>query len=187
MGGEREGRQQADDATLRPFQVGVAFVRLLRRALAVIARDEGDDLDLLGIEAAQVAVPDQVMRVLVMAAVADMDADVVQERPEFQPLALARSEAVASGGLIEQRGRGRTQRGGVIDRLGQHRLGAVPQRRDGGIDQDPAFFLRGQMVALAFQLQTFRYIFVGRNPAAVRHRSTGDTDQAPIGKFVDPA
>ena len=102
LGDAHEGRQQADDAPLRPLQVGVAFVRLLRRRLAVVARDEGDDLDLLRVEAAQVAVPDQVVRVLVMAAVADVDADVVQQRPELQPLALARPEAVPPGRLIEQ-------------------------------------------------------------------------------------
>jgi len=62
--GERPHR-----AARAPPQIREAVVLPLRRRLAVIARDEGDDLDFLGIEAAQIAVANQVVRVLVMAAV----------------------------------------------------------------------------------------------------------------------
>ena len=71
----------------------------------MIARDERDHLDLLGLEAAQVAVLDQVVRVLVVPLVADVDADVVQERRVLEPLALAIGQAVHAARLIEERQR----------------------------------------------------------------------------------
>ena len=71
-----------------PLQVAVSFVRLLRRRLAMIAGDERDHFDLLRIEAAQIAVLDQIVRMPVMPLVADVHADVVQERAVLEPLAL---------------------------------------------------------------------------------------------------
>ena len=71
----------------------------------MVAGDERDDLDLVGLEAAQIAVLDQVVRVLVVPLVADVDADVVQERRVLQPLALAIGQAVHAARLIEQRQR----------------------------------------------------------------------------------
>ena len=67
----------------------------------MIARDERDDLDLLRIEAAQVAVLDQVVRVPVVALVADVDADVVQQRAVLEPLALAVGQPVHAARLVE--------------------------------------------------------------------------------------
>ena len=88
-----------------PPQVAEAVVLPLRRRLAVIARDERDRLDLVRLEAAQIAVLDQVVRVLVVALVADVDADVVQERGVLEPFALAVGQAVDGARLIEQRRR----------------------------------------------------------------------------------
>ena len=59
----------------------IALVIALRRGAAVVAGDERDDLDLVRLEAAQVAVLDQVVRVPVMPLVADVVADVVQAAP----------------------------------------------------------------------------------------------------------
>ena len=70
----------------------------------MITRDERDGFDFLGLEAAQVAVPDQIFGVLMVAFVADMHADVVQDRRVFQPLALLVGEAVDRARLIEERG-----------------------------------------------------------------------------------
>ena len=67
----------------------VALVRLLRCAPPMVSRDEGDDLDLLGVEPAQIAVPDEVIGVLVVALVADVRADIVQQRAVLEPLAFA--------------------------------------------------------------------------------------------------
>ena len=72
-----------------PFEIAVALVRFLRRRLAVVARDERDDFDLLRVEAAQIAVLDQIVRMAVVALVADVHADVVQQRAVLEPLALA--------------------------------------------------------------------------------------------------
>ena len=54
-----------------------------------------------GIEAAQIAVLDQVIRVPVMTLVADVHADVVQQRAVLEPVALAIAEAVHAARLIE--------------------------------------------------------------------------------------
>jgi len=96
-------RQRTHGLPHAPRQMTEALVLPLRRRLAVIAGDERDDLDLVRLEAAQVAVGDQVVRVFVMAFVADVHADVVQDRRVFEPLALAVGEPVNRAGLVEQR------------------------------------------------------------------------------------
>ena len=97
--------ERADGPAQRRREPGVFLVRPLRRASPVIAGDERHDFDLVRIEATEVAVPDQVVRVPVMALVADMGADVVQQRRELQPLAFAIGEAVDGACLIEDRQR----------------------------------------------------------------------------------
>ncbi len=54
-----------------------AVVRVLWQCLAVVARDQRDDFDLLRFESAEVAMLDQIIRVPVMTLVADVNADVV--------------------------------------------------------------------------------------------------------------
>jgi hypothetical protein len=78
---------QAEDAGEGPdrpaalaSEVPVVLVAPFRCGLAMIPRDEADDFDLLGFEAAQVAVLNEVVRMLMVTLVADMDADVVEER-----------------------------------------------------------------------------------------------------------
>ena len=51
------------------------------------------------LEAAQIAVLDQVVRVLVVTLVADVHADVVEQRRVFEPLALAIGQAVDAARL----------------------------------------------------------------------------------------
>ncbi len=69
----------------------------------VVARDEGNRLDFLRVESAQVPIPDQIVRVLVMPLVADVDTNVVQQRGELEPLAFAVRESVRVARLVEQR------------------------------------------------------------------------------------
>ena len=78
-------------------------MRALRGSPAVIARDERYHLDLVGMEAAKVAVLDQIVRMLVMAGVADVSADVVQQRGIFEPLPFAVCQAMDCARLIEER------------------------------------------------------------------------------------
>ena len=101
---EKRG-QHPDAPPIRPSQFAVALVRFSRRGLAVIARDERHDFDLVGIEATQVAVLDEVVRMFVMALVADVQSDVVQQRGIFEPLALADAEPVGVSRGVEQRDR----------------------------------------------------------------------------------
>ena len=84
LGEPNDGRQHPDGRSQRAVQFAEALVRLLRRRLAVIARDERNDLDFLGLESAQIAILDQVVRVPMMPLVADVDADVVQQRARIR-------------------------------------------------------------------------------------------------------
>ena len=98
----QNGRQRADGAARAARQLLEALVAALRRPLPMVAGDQRDRLDLLGLEPAQVAVLHQVVRVLVVSLVADQHADVVQNRRVLEPLALAIGEAVNRARLVEQ-------------------------------------------------------------------------------------
>ena len=99
------GRKRADDLTRAARQIAERFVAAFGRRLAMVARDQRNRFDFFRLEAAKVAVLDQVVRMLVMALVADVDADVVEQGGVLQPLALAIGEAVDSARLVEQRER----------------------------------------------------------------------------------
>ena len=105
LGQPQDRRERANGAPRAPAQAAEAVVLPLRRRLAVIPRDEADRLDFVRLEAAQIAVLDQVVRVLVMPLVADVHADVVQDRRVLEPLALAIGEPVDRARLIEERHR----------------------------------------------------------------------------------
>ena len=95
----REPDQRAQDAhglAQAPRQGAIALVRLLGRGLPMVARDQGDHLDLDGVEAAKLAVANQIVRVLVMPFVADVCPYVVEQRAELQPLPFAGAELVRS-------------------------------------------------------------------------------------------
>ena len=102
--GEPQHRGETAHRTARPpLQLAEAVVPALGRRLAVVTGDQRDLLDLVGLEAAQRAVANQVVRVLVVPLVADVDADVVQDRGVLQPFAFAIGQAVNAARLIEQR------------------------------------------------------------------------------------
>ena len=71
-------RQHSHGPAQRAVQIPVPLVRLFRRRLTVISRDERDHLDLPRLEPAQITILDQVVRMAVMAVVADVYPDVVQ-------------------------------------------------------------------------------------------------------------
>ena len=83
-------------------QVAIAVVRLLRRALPVIPRDERHHFDLFGVEPAKVAMFDHVVPVLVMVLIADVNADVMEERRVLQPLTLAAAQLVPFPRRVEE-------------------------------------------------------------------------------------
>ena len=101
FGEPHDRRQHAHCRTQRAVEVAKALVRLFRGRLAMIARNEGDDLDLLRIEAAEITILDQVIRMAVMPIVADVHADVVQQRRVLEPFALAIAEPVHAPRLVE--------------------------------------------------------------------------------------
>src|SRR5215204_156443 len=97
--------QRPDGPPEAALEQAVAVVRFLRRGLAMVARQQRDDLDLLRIEPAQLSVLDQVIRMAMMAFVADVDARVVQEGAVFEPLAFAIAQLMDRASLIEDRHR----------------------------------------------------------------------------------
>ena len=98
----QNGGQRAHGAPRAAAQIAKPLGAPLRRRLTVIARDQRDRLDLVRLEAAQIAVGDEVVGMLVVSFVADVDADVVQDRGVLEPLALVVGEAMDGAGLIEQ-------------------------------------------------------------------------------------
>jgi len=77
--GEAENRsERADRPAATAAEIAEQLVPLLGRRLTMVARDERDRVHFLGIEAAQVAVPDEIAGMFVVPLVADVDADVVQ-------------------------------------------------------------------------------------------------------------
>src|ERR1700730_9234916 len=99
------GRERPDRPSLPASEDGEAIMPPFRRRAAMIARDERDGLDLVRLEASEIAVLDQVVRMFVVPLVADVDADVVQQRRVFEPLELAVRQAVSDPRLIEERDR----------------------------------------------------------------------------------
>jgi hypothetical protein len=96
------GRQRANRPAALLLEVAVVVVAALGRCLPMIPRDERNDIHFFGIEAPEVAVLNQVVGVLVVALIADMDADVVEDGGVFEPLALVVGEAVNHPRLIEE-------------------------------------------------------------------------------------
>jgi len=104
--GQPENRgERAHRATLLALQIAEAVVAALRRRLAVIARDQRNHLDLVGLEPTQIAVPDQIVRMPVMPLVADVHADVVKHRRVLEQIPLVIREPVDDARLIEERHR----------------------------------------------------------------------------------
>jgi hypothetical protein len=99
----KDGGERSYDQPPLAQEVPEPFVLALGDCPAVVACDERNRLDFLRVESAKVPIPDQIIRVLVMPFVADVDADVVQQRAELEPLAFAVRESVHAARLVEQR------------------------------------------------------------------------------------
>jgi hypothetical protein len=99
---ENGGEPPHDLAPLPSEQTEIR-VPARRRRTPVIAGHERNRFDLVRLKSAKVAVFDQVVRVSVMAFVADVHARVVQDRSVFEPLALLVGHSVNGPGPIEER------------------------------------------------------------------------------------
>jgi CHAD domain-containing protein len=95
-------RQRPHDAARPPAQVPESVVLPLGGCPTMIPCHERDDVDFLRLEAAQIAVLDQIVRMFVVPFVTDVNADVVQDGCIFEPLTLAIGETVNGPRLIEQ-------------------------------------------------------------------------------------
>ena len=85
FGDAEDGGEAAGDALVVVVEGGVGGVVGVGSGLAiVIANDGGDDVAVAGFEAGDVAVEGEIFAMLVVAAMGDAMADVVEERPRFE-------------------------------------------------------------------------------------------------------
>jgi hypothetical protein len=89
LGQPEDRRERANRAAAPLAEIVHRAMALLRRGLPVVPRHERDRFDFVRLEPAKIAVLDQVIRVLVMAFVADVHADVVEDGGVLEPFALA--------------------------------------------------------------------------------------------------
>src|SRR5215471_18900425 len=101
----QQRRERSDDPPSASRQLAEPVVLALRRGLPMIARDQRDRLDFLGLEAPEIPIFDQIVRMFVVALIADVNADVVQNCGKFEPFALAVGQTVDGAGLVEERHR----------------------------------------------------------------------------------
>jgi len=105
FGEPQDGGQCFDGLAPLPGQLRVVFVSPLGRRAAMVTRDERHRVDLIGLESPEITILDQIVRVPVMTLVADVRADVVQERRVLEPVTLARAEPVQRPRAVEERQR----------------------------------------------------------------------------------
>src|SRR5262245_17330899 len=101
----REAQQRgerADNPARAARQRAEAVVLSFRRRLTMIPRDERNRLDLLGLEAPEIPILDQIVRVFVVALVTDVHPHVVKNRGIFEPFPLPVGEPVNGARLVEE-------------------------------------------------------------------------------------
>ncbi len=79
FGESEHGGQRTHHASLFALQLTEPLLTAVRHDASMIPGNERHDLDLIRIEPSQVAVADQVIRMFVMADVADVHADIVEK------------------------------------------------------------------------------------------------------------
>jgi len=95
--------ERADGAAGPPAQIPKPLVLAFGRRQPMIPRHERDGFDFVRLEAAQVTVFHEVIGVFMVSLVADVDADVMENRGIFEPHAFHVRQAVNHARLIEQR------------------------------------------------------------------------------------
>jgi hypothetical protein len=78
FGQPQDRGERSDGSPAFAAELTVPLVIPLRRRLPMITGDQRDDLDLFWIKAPQIPILDQIVGMLVVALVADVDADIVQ-------------------------------------------------------------------------------------------------------------
>ncbi len=105
FGQPQDRGQRPHDAPRAATEVAETLVAALGSGLTMIPRHERDDLHFFRLEAAQITVLDQIVRMFVVSFVADVHADVVEDGRVLQPRAFAIGQAVDGARLVEQRRR----------------------------------------------------------------------------------
>ena len=105
FGQPQDGREASNRAAAISWEIRKVFVTVLWRRAAVVPGDQCDGIDFLGLEAPQIAVLDQIVRVFVVALVADVRADVVEQRGVLEPFTFPVGQSVHAARLLENRDR----------------------------------------------------------------------------------
>jgi hypothetical protein len=88
LGDAKDGGQPSHHFAPLPSELTEISVTARRRRAAVIACDQRNRFDLVGLEAAEIAVLDQIVGMAMVTFVADVDAGIMQDGRIFEPLAL---------------------------------------------------------------------------------------------------
>jgi len=102
LGDTQHGGEPSHDLAALPSELVEIGVPPRRRRAAVITGDQRNRFDLVRLEAAQIAVSDQVIGMAMMPFVADVHAGVMQDRRVLQPLALLVGHPVDRPGAVEE-------------------------------------------------------------------------------------
>ena len=102
LGESKHRGEDADGLAALPREVAVVLVPAFWRRLTMIARNEPDNFYFFRLEAPEIAVLDEVVGMLMVALVADVYADVVQQSGELEPFAFAVRQAVHTPRLVKQ-------------------------------------------------------------------------------------
>jgi hypothetical protein len=103
LGQAQHRGERAHGAAPPAAQVAEALVPPARHATPMIPRNEGDCFDLVRLEPPQIVVPDEIVRMFMMPLVADVHADVVEQRRVLEPFAFAIRQSVDAARVVEQR------------------------------------------------------------------------------------
>jgi hypothetical protein len=105
LGDAQDSGQPSDHLAPLPSELTKIRLSARRWRAPVVPRDERDRFDLVGLEAAEIAVFDQIVGVAMVTFVADVDAGIVQDGRIFEPFALFVGHPVDGARSIEQRQR----------------------------------------------------------------------------------
>ncbi|MEY4242621.1 MAG: hypothetical protein RLZZ245_206 [Verrucomicrobiota bacterium] len=120
----KESREFGDTDAVFRGECAVDWVVEARAGVAVVARDEGDDRDVEAVEAKDLRVENDVFRVFVVGAWADVGADFVEDGGDLE------EESVVWGELVEVRELLEEASAEISDMLAMAGVGLVAFRED---------------------------------------------------------
>src|SRR5262245_39561813 len=102
LGQPENGRERPDRSPAFAGEIGITFMAALGCGAPMISGEKRHDFDLLRLEPAEIAVLDEIVGMLMVALVADVNTDIVEDRPVLEPFALAIGQSMDAACVIEQ-------------------------------------------------------------------------------------